>query len=328
MFNRNKPRSQIVRCCAILGITPPASPEEVRQAYRDLVQVWHPDRFTHNARLQKKAEARMREINQAYEALHDGVAALDTPRESPAPPRPPAATPPPRRSPRTGTFPQAVRVPWTLSLNWHVLAAASLLALFIIGAIRLIDALPPVPLPAPLEFIPKPSLSAAAAHALDDIGAKLPSWRTEPAASAVSVPPSPTRPPQPPARAARRLPNDAPVQPPNGADQIDPRGRPGAGSISLENRAELDCSVTLTDESRRAPLRMVYLRAGGDATIGGIGPGMYLLSAQFGRLWRQASFTFAESQSRATPVGPLRFEQIEGEGRIQANHYDVVLRPR
>jgi DnaJ-class molecular chaperone len=54
---------------AMLDLEPSASPQEVRQAYRDLAQVWHPDRFAPNPRLQRKADAKMRAINAAYERL-------------------------------------------------------------------------------------------------------------------------------------------------------------------------------------------------------------------------------------------------------------------
>lgn len=53
----------------ILGLESGASEERVKQAYRDLVNVWHPDRFSHDPRLQRKAEEKLREINQAYERL-------------------------------------------------------------------------------------------------------------------------------------------------------------------------------------------------------------------------------------------------------------------
>lgn len=46
-----------------------ASLEEVKQAYKDLALVWHPDRFPNNARLQQKAEDKLKEINKAYEQL-------------------------------------------------------------------------------------------------------------------------------------------------------------------------------------------------------------------------------------------------------------------
>jgi tetratricopeptide (TPR) repeat protein len=60
---------EIERCCQILGLDLGASLEEVKQAYRDLVYVWHPDRFAQNPRLQQKAEAMLKEINAAYEMI-------------------------------------------------------------------------------------------------------------------------------------------------------------------------------------------------------------------------------------------------------------------
>lgn len=59
----------INRFYEILEIKPGASLAEIKHAYRDLVFVWHPDRFAHNARLQQKAQQRLIEINQAYEQL-------------------------------------------------------------------------------------------------------------------------------------------------------------------------------------------------------------------------------------------------------------------
>ncbi len=56
----------------ILELKPGASREEVRRAYTDLVKVWHPDRFTHDPRLQQKAQEKLKEINEAYERLQAG----------------------------------------------------------------------------------------------------------------------------------------------------------------------------------------------------------------------------------------------------------------
>lgn len=47
-----------------------ASSQEIKQAYRDLALVWHPDRFArHDARLQEKASERLKQINTAYDVL-------------------------------------------------------------------------------------------------------------------------------------------------------------------------------------------------------------------------------------------------------------------
>ncbi|MCJ7615369.1 MAG: tetratricopeptide repeat protein [Desulfobacterales bacterium] len=57
----------IQRYFEILELDSKASPDEVKQAYRDLVNVWHPDRFPGNPRLKQKAEEKLKEINEAYE---------------------------------------------------------------------------------------------------------------------------------------------------------------------------------------------------------------------------------------------------------------------
>jgi len=40
--------------------------EELKEAYRLLVQVWHPDRYCHNEKLHAKATAKMQEVNSAW----------------------------------------------------------------------------------------------------------------------------------------------------------------------------------------------------------------------------------------------------------------------
>jgi len=57
----------------ILGLNPGASKEEIKQAYRDLVDVWHPDRFSDNERLKEKANEKLKEINLAYKGQPERV---------------------------------------------------------------------------------------------------------------------------------------------------------------------------------------------------------------------------------------------------------------
>jgi hypothetical protein len=52
---------------SVLGLDGNATEKEIKQAYRDLTKVWHPDRFSENdERLRCKAEERLKEINGAY----------------------------------------------------------------------------------------------------------------------------------------------------------------------------------------------------------------------------------------------------------------------
>jgi hypothetical protein len=57
------------RAYEVLGVKPGVSDRELKAAHRDLAKVWHPDRFTHDPRLQQKAQEKLKEINEAYEQL-------------------------------------------------------------------------------------------------------------------------------------------------------------------------------------------------------------------------------------------------------------------
>ncbi|NJM45972.1 MAG: J domain-containing protein [Alkalinema sp. RU_4_3] len=58
----------------VLDLAPGCSIDELKLAYKDMVQVWHPDRFTHNPRLGQKAEDKLKQINLAYETLEAAIA--------------------------------------------------------------------------------------------------------------------------------------------------------------------------------------------------------------------------------------------------------------
>jgi WD40 repeat protein len=53
----------------ILEIEPNASQEEIKQAYRHLAKIWHPDRFYNEPKMKQQADEKIKQINQAYEAL-------------------------------------------------------------------------------------------------------------------------------------------------------------------------------------------------------------------------------------------------------------------
>lgn len=63
------PSDDIRWCYQILDAEPEASLSEIKRSYRDLMNVWHPDRFTHDPRLREKCERKVKELNEAYQRL-------------------------------------------------------------------------------------------------------------------------------------------------------------------------------------------------------------------------------------------------------------------
>ena len=68
-----------------LGVSEDCSDDALTQAYRDLVKVWHPDRFAHDGRLRLKAEEQLKRINNAYEWLRKYRRETSSTRSRPSP---------------------------------------------------------------------------------------------------------------------------------------------------------------------------------------------------------------------------------------------------
>jgi hypothetical protein len=59
-----------------LGLPVEATQAELKQRYRDLCIVWHPDRFEHNAKMKDKATKEFQEIQQAFSHISAHVRAM------------------------------------------------------------------------------------------------------------------------------------------------------------------------------------------------------------------------------------------------------------
>lgn len=56
---------------SVLDLPEDASYDDARQAYRDLVKVWHPDRYLDDERVRRRAECKLKEINGAMDLLKE-----------------------------------------------------------------------------------------------------------------------------------------------------------------------------------------------------------------------------------------------------------------
>lgn len=102
----NKNMDTLEDCLEALGLHPGASWDDITTAYRDLMRVWHPDRFPNDQRLKRRAEQESQKINAAMEQLRRSFKqGIPLPRRKPIPsaappPPPPQDQPPPPRRPR------------------------------------------------------------------------------------------------------------------------------------------------------------------------------------------------------------------------------------
>ena len=75
---------------SVLGVSPDASDEEIKKAYRELARKYHPDNYQNNP-LADLAEEKMKAINEAYDAREATSARAGPPaalRCTPGPGRP------------------------------------------------------------------------------------------------------------------------------------------------------------------------------------------------------------------------------------------------
>lgn len=116
----------------ILHVSAGSKADEIRRTYRDLVKVWHPDRFEGDPTLRARAEQHLREINEAF-------ATLQRPSVEPA------------REPRqdfrdsraaASSHRQAFATPWRARGVLKAAVAAVVVA-FCVGLARLLSPAPP-----------------------------------------------------------------------------------------------------------------------------------------------------------------------------------------
>jgi hypothetical protein len=67
---------------AVLELKPGASSEQIKASYKELVQIWHPDRFQNNPQLQQRAHLKLQQINNSYDFLRENYDPNDISEDS------------------------------------------------------------------------------------------------------------------------------------------------------------------------------------------------------------------------------------------------------
>jgi len=343
-------------CLRALGLAPESSWDEIRQAYKDLVRVWHPDRFQSDPQLRDRAQQRLQQINDAYLVLK-AAHRFNDPGEPPSPPPRPAQKPEPP-APPVRSRPRHSLLGWLvyLPLSWPVKLFAACLMPMLFGGLMLKSLRVPTvdsvliegSLPRPAILMPSrlidpmsgPSTAATtlAAWARGE-GANL--WRAlpkigdGPSSTPVAVADAVKSIADPP-ESALALPDVrrhvasapvAPAMPVNGTEILWTR-RSGAGELWITNETGKDALVTLVQTHTTEPLRAVYIQANSKVCVRNIAVGVDDVIAEVGENWDPRAFRFRTGRHSLGRSGPFDFFEVASAQGSSGRRYDAVLKAR
>jgi hypothetical protein len=332
-------------CFQALGVASDASWDQVRQAYKDLVRVWHPDRFQSDPQMQERAEQQLQKINEAYFALKNSQSFRGRrPEPDPQPP-PPPQTPPKSaigRSLRKFLFRWPVKVVWWglvwltpvvfVSLRVHALRVPNL------DAMLQQNNLPRPGLLSPSQFIDPPDDRSATEGALSRWARKASDlWRSIPKigekqsarvaapASDVGVQKDDVAPHEP--ERHRDTVAVRPAMPVNGTELLWTR-RAGAGELWVSNETGHDALATLVQAHTTAPVRAIYIQAKNKVCMRNVAPGLYDLMAEVGENWDPNHIHFRSGRHALDRSGPFECMDVTSTQGTSGCRYEVVLRTR
>ncbi len=115
---------------------------------------------------------------------------------------------------------------------------------------------------------------------------------------------------------------ETPRQLPTGADLMTPAGRGGAGRFRIVNHSGQDSVIRVASQSEpEAPLRLVYVQADTEVTIGNIGTGVYYVTFSLGPMT-------SKPRRFGSRLGPFQFLQIQSTTGYESDQYQIVLKPQ
>ena len=122
----------------ILGLDMSASIEEVAQAYKELSETWNPQTYQNLPRFRRKAEIKLKEINEAYEQIFAYLRSKPTPDEQDADQKDEAAPDgvfhkpePPATPPEETIPPQITKAPQKRTLLYGLITVALVLVILV-----------------------------------------------------------------------------------------------------------------------------------------------------------------------------------------------------
>lgn len=250
----------------VLGVESTAPTAHVRQAYLDLVKVWHPDRFEHDGRLREKASQSLQRVNEAYAVLQRSPGRADSAAPASSPP-PPSASP---RSSPASTPNSAASASPTRGVLRVLKYRRDVIAAFVASIVGVALAL---------------TLLVGSSETPD-----APPTAT-PAATDIELPADP-RPKAADLHLERR--------PESGTD-LKASGPRGGAAMSIQNQTAADAVVELRSEPDRR--RVLYVRGGEKITLLDLMAGEYRVRLLLGRGWTGRGFSDAQGyRARRLPM--------------------------
>jgi hypothetical protein len=279
---------------ATLRVRPGASQQEIRQAYLDLVKVWHPDRFAGNPHLQAMADQELQRLNAAYKRLYGshvpatGPLQSSTIRDSAVRNRRTWSKPAPAE---TKTAPNERGWPLSKVVGGFAAGGAALVAFWLVLA----------PTPAVEQWAPSPPQPPTASEVASVPRPTTDSPATVPPSGATAERARVVRPKvarvedieaietDPNAAATSSIEGDERhPRPETGTELLEVSGPAGHGRLTVSNGTDQDSVVVLY--ARESQVRAVFVRSGGDANIDSIPPAEYQVRFALGEAWDGTRF--------------------------------------